>query len=349
MTTTGIPHGPDDLTTQWLENALNAPDGSLSSFSHTPVGTGQVAGSYRLSLDWSNHDAPSSMVLKCASPDETSRGTGSQMQLYAKEVNWYRDLAPKTDVRCPECYAASISDDGAWFALLLEDCAPAQQGDQLAGVSEASVRLAMEEAVRLHSAFFNSPVLESAFSEFSDNKELARGLMKTCWPAFKERYVDRLAPDIMEMGDAFMARYDTYLDREPTHLTISHNDFRVDNMLFGGPDGRVVVLDWQTVFVGPPVHDLAYLMGASFADASHRQRVEDDIVRSYHDGMNQRGAHIGWDETWQAYRIGAFSSFVTAVISAMIVQRTERGDEMFAVMAERPAQQIIDLDALTAF
>jgi hypothetical protein len=35
-----------------------------------------------------------------------------------------------------------------------------------------------------------------------------------------------------------------------------------------------------------------------------------------------------------------------AVISAMIVERTERGDEMFAVMAERSGWQALHLDAL---
>jgi hypothetical protein len=35
-----------------------------------------------------------------------------------------------------------------------------------------------------------------------------------------------------------------------------------------------------------------------------------------------------------------------AVFASMSVERTERGDEMFAVMAERPARQAIDLDSL---
>ena len=36
-----------------------------------------------------------------------------------------------------------------------------------------------------------------------------------------------------------------------------------------------------------------------------------------------------------------------AVMSSMIVERTERGDEMFAVMAERSGWQALDLDALS--
>jgi len=34
------------------------------------------------------------------------------------------------------------------------------------------------------------------------------------------------------------------------------------------------------------------------------------------------------------------------VLSAMLVERTERGDEMFAVMAERSGYQALHLDSL---
>jgi hypothetical protein len=36
-----------------------------------------------------------------------------------------------------------------------------------------------------------------------------------------------------------------------------------------------------------------------------------------------------------------------AIIAAMNVVRTKRGDEMFAVMAERPARQALTLDSLS--
>jgi len=35
-----------------------------------------------------------------------------------------------------------------------------------------------------------------------------------------------------------------------------------------------------------------------------------------------------------------------AVIAAMLVERTDRGDEMFAVMAERSGYQALHLDSL---
>ena len=35
------------------------------------------------------------------------------------------------------------------------------------------------------------------------------------------------------------------------------------------------------------------------------------------------------------------------ILSSMLAKRTDRGDEMFAVMAQRPARQMMDLDTLS--
>ena len=47
-----------------------------------------------------------------------------------------------------------------------------------------------------------------------------------------------------------------------------------------------------------------------------------------------------------ADRVGALSGYFMAVFASMSVERTARGDEMFAVMAERPARQALMLGSL---
>ena len=54
-----------------------------------------------------------------------------------------------------------------------------------------------------------------------------------------------------------------------------------------------------------------------------------------------------FEQAWDDYRRASFVGFLMAVLSAMIVERTDRGDEMFAVMAERSAWQALHLDALS--
>jgi aminoglycoside phosphotransferase (APT) family kinase protein len=120
-------------------------------------------------------------------------------------------------------------------------------------------------------------------------------------------------------------------------------------MLFGVPDGRVVVLDWQTVSPGHPLADVSYLIGTSVADPAVRKTEEEGLVRHYCDRMEALGAALPWDVAWIGYRRYATAGFLMAVTASMLAKRTERGDEMFAVMAERPARQMMDLDTLSLY
>jgi hypothetical protein len=53
-----------------------------------------------------------------------------------------------------------------------------------------------------------------------------------------------------------------------------------------------------------------------------------------------------WAGCWREYRRQCFLGILMAVGPAVIVERTDRGDEMFLVSLARIAQQVLDLDAL---
>ena len=92
--------------------------------------------------------------------------------------------------------------------------------------------------------------------------------------------------------------------------------------------------------------DIAYCISTSLKQADERAAHEEKLVAAYH---AQLGACVGaydFDAAWADYRRASFAGFIMAVISAMIVERTERGDEMFATMAERSGWQALHLDAL---
>lgn len=349
---TPIPAAPRDFSCGWLEQILGAPAGSLDGFGHEAIGTGQIAESYRLTLDWRARPsgAPLSLVAKCPSPDETSLASARLMNLYVREVNWYRVLAHSSTIRVPDCYYTALNDDGDRFGLLLEDCHPGRQGDQLAGASLEDIRAALDEAARLHAPFLNSPRLDGLEWLQIDPEAAAmrRGFIGQFWPAFRERYQGRLSDDLFELGDAFVAKVMVSdADPAPALTTVVHGDFRIDNMLFGGPDGRAVVLDWQTLYPGHPLTDVAYLIGTSLADPAQRRAEEAELVRFYCDRMAALGAPLNGEDAWTAYRRYASTGFVMAITASMLAKRTARGDEMFAVMAERPARQMLDLDTLS--
>ncbi len=343
---------PGGLTGDEIARCLGASPEALLSAAASPIGTGQIADSFRIRLEWANPgaDLPDAIVAKCTSPDETSLASAKLLKLYTKEVNWYRELMPLSTVRVPACHSARVNDEGDDFLLLLEDCAPASQGNQLEGIDVGLARDALTEAARLHAPFLgNRDVVDREWLQTdTETASMIRGLLGQFWPAFKERYQGRLPGDLFELGDAYVAKVQGNGEEpEPPMLTVTHGDFRIDNMLFGGADTRVVVLDWQTVAPGHPLSDVAYLLGTSIADSRERREVEQSLVEHYCDQMEALGAAIDFADAWTGYRRYACNGFAMAITASMLAKRTERGDEMFAVMAERPAQQMMDLDTLS--
>jgi hypothetical protein len=110
----------------------------------------------------------------------------------------------------------------------------------------------------------------------------------------------------------------------------------------------VKVVDWQTASISAGATDLAYFIGASFSPEQRRE-VEGELVRRYCDGLSQAGISMSWDDVWDQYRLFATSGYVMAIVASMLVKQTERGDAMFAAMANRHGQQMIDLETLSLF
>ena len=320
----------------WLARCLGREPAELSGVEWAPVGTGQVAASFRGRLSWRGGKGPDSIIVKCPSADPTSRETGIKYGLYAKEVAWYRELRPNTEVNCPAYFGSLLNEQTGDFLLVLQDCAPAQQGDQIAGADLAQVRSGITELAHLHGAFFDKDQL--AKSEITrrdpDFSKLRIALYADFWPGFRDRYKDRIDREILKMGDYFARKFE---------------EFGLDNLLFAncGSSERPFVLDWQTLGENCPMKDVAYFIGTSFASPIDRKRYEEELLVQYFSLLRQSGAIFDEKVLRREYKVQALSGVVMAVISCMLVQRTDRGDEMFALMAERPGYQALELDSVS--
>ena len=78
---------------------------------------------------------------------------------YRGEVSFYADLAATVAVVVPRCHYAAIRAGTGEFTLLLEDLAPAEQGDQLAGCTAAQARAAVVNLAGLHGPRWCDPTL----------------------------------------------------------------------------------------------------------------------------------------------------------------------------------------------
>lgn len=341
-----FPTAPGAMTTEWLGAVLGHP-GKLEGFTAVRVGTGQMCDSFRLTLDWvGGVGGPASVIAKCPSHDAASRHIARLTGTYVKEVSWYRELAANSGVAAPHCYHAEIADDDVDFILILADLAPAQQGDQLAGMGLDALRPCIDAAAGLHALLWNDPHLDALPWLARDNGAVVRALFPQLYAGFRERYAARLAPDILDLGAGIAARLDPYLAREPAARTIVHGDLRIDNILFAPGGDACWLVDWQTLGRGSGATDLAYLVGTSIADPAARAAADRPAFDQWIAALRRRGVDPDADALWTDYRIGALSGYFMAVFASMSVERTARGDEMFALMAERPARQALELGSL---
>lgn len=341
-----FPTSPEAITPLFLGGLLGQA-GKLRGFTWAKVGTGQMCDSYRLTLDWQDGvQAPATVIAKCPSQDEASRNIAKLTGTYIKEVSWYRHLAEASGVPAPGCYHYDIADDEVEFILILSDLAPARQGDQLAGLGLAGLVPCIDAAAKLHAHLWNDARLDDMAWLARDASALVRALFPALYLGFRERYADRLAPEVLDVGAGIVANLDAYLTRQPSARMLVHGDLRIDNVLFAPGGDACWLVDWQTLGRGSGATDLAYLVGTSIADPFERAAADRPAFDHWIGALKAEGIDPDSEALWTDYRLGALSGYFMAVFASMNVERTARGDEMFAVMAERPARQALALGSL---
>jgi fructosamine-3-kinase len=333
----------------WLAACLGRDAGELAAVEWVRVGAGQVAASYCGNLSWKGQTGPETVFIKVPSTDPKSREAGIKYNLYAREIAWYSVLKAKSQVNCPAYLGSWIDEETGEFALLLEDCAPAAQGDQIAGGSIEQVRIGLRELARLHSAFFNDPSiarddLTRRNLEFSKRRV---DILTQFWPVFRQRYADRLDKNILDIGDAFSKKFREFELRRAPDFSLIHGDFRLDNLLFTPDDAGAFVVDWQTLSENCPMKDVAYFIGTSFADAADRRTHEASLLDLYFKALGRSGANVNEEALRTEYRVQTLTGIAMSIISSVMVERTERGDELFALMAERQGHHAMDMDSLS--
>ncbi len=331
---------PAEITNEWLGSILAREGAEVSAIER--IGTGQMSQSHRVTFAAAD-GAEESVVVKLASDDPMSRATGVGMGAYYREIAFYRNLADRIRGPLPECHFARYDAAEGWFTLVLEDIRGATVGDQIAGCSVEEARTALRELARLQAPVLGDMALGAA-DWLNQANPLNQALLIQLLPSFLERYGERIDPVHAEICERFVASVDAwYADRRPP-LGLVHGDYRLDNLLFSA--GTCHVVDWQTVSWGPAMLDATYFVSGGLRVADRRAH-EDELVRGYHAALLEHGVQgLDWDHCWDEYRRASFHGILMTVAASMVVERTERGDNMFMAWLERNSQQIIDIGAL---
>ena len=109
----------------------------------------------------------------------------------------------------------------------------------------------------------------------------------------------------------------------------------------------MAALDWQTLTVALPARDLAFLVSTSLEPAQ-RRAAEPDLVSAYHRALLEHGVPETYDldTCWDDYVFAMLQAPLIIVFGCAYGSQTERGDRMFATMAERACTALRDLGAL---
>ena len=337
---------PDDLTADWLSDTLGT--GRVGTFTVDRIGTGQMSECYRVGLTYAQGSGPASVVLKVAASDPMSRQTGQALGLYEREVRFYADVAPRLGGPIAHCYHASYQPESGMFTLVLDDAAPAEVGDEIRGATIEDAKLALTQLGRLHAPLIGSDTLAEAawlHRETPMNQALITGLFN----GFVERYGSSIAPQQQLVCQRLVDSFDAYLAEESTSEGIKglvHGDYRLDNMLFGRPGSLrdLTVVDWQTVTWGPALTDVAYFLGCALQTEDRRAHY-DELLGAYCEGLGPNSS-ITAEQVRDGVRRQSFFGVMMAIVSSMLVERTERGDQMFLTMLDRHSSHVLDTGAL---
>jgi hypothetical protein len=348
-----IPRHPTDVTPAWLTSVLSTPDGPVQvrDVAVVAVGTGQTGATYRVSAIYSTDQPslPDTFVIKLPSQDPTVRDRVAIG--YRSEFAFYTGVAGSVTVPTPRCFHCDIADEGADFALLLADMAPAVQGDQIAGCTPDEACLAVEALAGLHGPSW----CDRQWLDFpgvampKPDEATARGMGEVARMSAGmtlHKLSGGMTEDDRDTLTAAMASVTPWLLVEPDRFALMHGDYRLDNMLFDPDRTQITVVDWQTLGVGLPARDLAYFTATSLLPEV-RSAVEDELVDAYHQKLLDHGV-TGYDRDscWRDYRLGTIQAPFLTALGCAFATSTERGDEMMLVMLERGCRAIRELNSL---
>ncbi|MFV8052061.1 phosphotransferase [Mycobacterium sp. 48b] len=344
----GVVDTAEEADPQWLTAALNSSGiaATVGQVTAERVGTGQMGSCSRLFIDYSDGSGPDRLIIKLPAVDANSRAAGTLS--YRCETSFYRDYAHRIKARLPRCYYAAADAEANGFTLLLEDLAPAEQGDQIAGCTVDEALAAAVNVAGLHASTWNDPAvreLDWLIPDLTAMPEFAAELLSNATDQFLQRYT--LSPETAVVLRRFSDEFMSWAAGRREPFALLHGDYRLDNLLFAKADAPdpVVAVDWQVMSTGLPLRDVALLVapGLSIPD---RRAGERAVIEAYHRRLAELGVTgYSLESCWEDYRYAQFQGPFVTVLGALVGQASERGDRMFTVMAERSAAAITDLDA----
>ncbi len=355
----GLPDDGESVTAEWLTAVLRT-SGAIGDETTVSGAAcerwesgGLLSHLYRADLAYEGGDGPASLVLKFPTDLPNQRAMADAFGIYRKEVVWYRDIAPRSDVEIPVIHAAMITDDASNYCVVMEDLAHLRQADRVSGMSWDEAVRSIVALADYHANWTGSdelPGLSELFHGLSSplNRGGMPGLAAVGWPVAKVQAAHILDDSVIALGDQWGDLLPKMLDRMEERPTLCHLDWRSDNLFIDDETDRIVVIDPQIAGVGNAACDLGYFISQSL-ERDVRGGRERELLQHYVDRMAARGHHLDADLLFEDVRISVAVCLIYGIVS---YPEWDNLDDVAKLATEtllrRAAHTAADLDSLAA-
>lgn len=348
------PRRPEEISPEWLtavlrdSGALGA--GRVAALHQRRLGgvEGFLSRVVRVDLRYEGEasGAPASLIVKLPPAAGAYRDFGDELHAFARELRFYREVAPLAPVRLPRCYGAVHEPPD--YALVLEDLSFATAGDQVAGMHAAQVLATARLVGRLQARFWGDAALAQLAWMPASNRVAVD--FDAQWPSLEQHFGAAIGPAGLAVGARLRGGGAAWVEAEMARRppTIVHSDLRADNLLFGPPDGddAVLIVDWQLAVRSMGAFDIARLTAGSELP---RERAGHhlDVVRAWHAALHAGGvADYTQAEALRDFRLGVLALISWPVhFHAGVLGTIGRPRLLADVMCRRIFATAVEIDA----
>ena len=354
-----IPVSPQEITTQWLTDALSAhTDGAKVhkiAVEDIGEGTGIFGEIARLAISYEEpaDSPPDSVVVKLPCTEPENLAVAQALGIYKREVRFFNEIASSTPLRVPRCYHSDLSDDGA-FVLVLEDLNNEfEVGDQVVGATVSQAEDIIDALAKLHAAWWEHDDLDELtwLPEPNSPEYLAAvpAIYSAGLPVLEADWADRLPHGAVPMAQRLEPRFVELIHRMASGpRTFAHSDTRLDNLFFARDgSGDVAFIDFQLSLRQRGAADIAYLIGSSM-DAALSSANWETLLRRWHTGLVSAGVtSYSWDDCVTHYTESALYYLCGAMsLIGSFDTGNERGAAMATAYTTRIFTHVLDINAI---
>lgn len=283
--TTPFPHALTDVSTSWLEERRLAGDVPgrarivRACVERIGVGFGLDGIVGRVTV-FDAAGTTSTLILKWSKPESSLR-----------EAHALRSLGARVPGATTRLVASFADEAGA--LLVLEDLAPARQGDAIEGATpEEALRLA-DRVARIQVAYHatTSPGALDGFRAWGEDAKGQSERTAQRLPEFLAWWSHLLSPwmrrRVESLPEDVLAAHARLAQATPTLI---HSDLHLDNVMFRA-DGEPVIIDWPDAARGPGVVDVVRIL-VEGVTVDVRRRIEADVWKRYRSALGVAGIEL---------------------------------------------------------